>query len=39
MVSDGGTRSLLLKVRSGTQGLNEEVGRRRQRNGMTECIS
>ena len=26
------------KFRSGTHGLNEELGRHRGRNGMTECI-
>ena len=36
-VSDAGTR-LLFKFRSGTQGLNEELGRHRGRNGRTECI-
>ena len=36
-VSDAGTR-LLFKFRSGTHGLNEELGRHRGRNGRTECI-
>ena len=36
-VSDAGTR-LLFRVRSGTHGLNEELGRHRGRNGRTECI-
>ena len=35
-VSDAGTR-LLFKFRSGTHGLNEELGRHRGRNGRTEC--
>ena len=33
-VSDAGTR-LLFKFRSGTHGLNEELGRHRERNGRT----
>ena len=37
MVSDAGTR-LLFKFRSKTHGLNEELGRHRGRNGITECI-
>ena len=36
-VSDAGTR-LLFKLRSGTHGLYEELGRHRGRNGRTECI-
>ena len=36
-VSDAGTR-LLFKFRSGTHGLNEELGRHRGRNGRTECV-
>ena len=36
-VSDAGTR-LLFKFRSGTHGLNEELGKHRQWNGRTECI-
>ena len=36
-VSDAGTR-LLFKFRSGTHGLNEELGRHRGRNGRTEHI-
>ena len=35
--SDAGTR-LLFKFRSGTHGLNEELGRHRGRNGRTECV-
>ena len=35
--SDARTR-LLLKSRSGTHGLNEELGRHRERNGRTECV-
>ena len=35
-VSDAGAR-LLLKFRSGTHGLNEELGRRRGREGNSEC--
>ena len=35
-VSDARTR-LLFKFRSGTHGLNEELGRHRGRNGWTEC--
>ena len=34
---DAGTR-LLFKFRSGTHGLNEELGRHRGRNGTTECV-
>ena len=34
---DPGTR-LLFKFRSGTHGLNEELGRHRGRNGRTECV-
>ena len=36
-VSDAGNR-LLFKFRSGTHGLNEELGRHRGRNGRTECV-
>ena len=36
-VSDAGIR-LLFKFRSGTHGLNEELGRHRGRNGRTECV-
>ena len=36
-VSDAGT-GLLFKFRSGTHGLNEELGRHRGRNGRTECV-
>ena len=36
-VSDAGTR-LLFKFRSGTHGLNEELGRHRGRNGRTEWV-
>ena len=36
-VSDAGTR-LLFKFRSGTHGLNEELGKHRGRKSMTECI-
>ena len=36
-VSDAGTR-LLFKFRSGTHGLNEELGTHRGRNGRTECV-
>ena len=36
-VSDAGTR-LLFKFRSGTHGLNEELGRHRGRNDRTECV-
>ena len=36
-VSDAGTR-LLFKFRSGTHGLNEELGRHRGRSGRTECV-
>ena len=36
-VSDAGTR-LLFKFRSGTHGLNEELGRHKGRNCWTECI-
>ena len=36
-VSDARTR-LLFICRSGTHGLNEELGRHRGRNGRTECI-
>ena len=35
-VGDAGTR-LLLKFRSGTHGLNEELGRHRGREGKSEC--
>ena len=35
-VSDAGSR-LLFKFRSGTHGLNEELGRHRGREGKTEC--
>ena len=35
-VSDAGTRSLL-KLRSGTCGLNEELGRHSGRDGKLEC--
>ena len=35
--NDAGTR-LLFKFRSGTHGLNEELGRHRGREGKTECI-
>ena len=36
-ISDAGTRPLF-KFRSGTRGLNEELGRHRGRNGRTECV-
>ena len=36
-ISDAGTR-LLFKFRSGTHGLNEELGRHRGRNGRTKCV-
>ena len=36
-VSDAGSR-LLFKFRSGTHGLNEELGRHRGREGKVECI-
>ena len=36
-VNDARTR-LLFKFGSGTQGLNEELGRHRGRNGRTECV-
>ena len=36
-VSDAGTR-LLFKFKSGTHGLNEELGRHRGRNGRSECV-
>ena len=36
-VGDAGTR-LLLKFRSGTHGLNEELGRHRGREGRKECL-
>ena len=36
-VSDAGTR-LLFKFRSGTHGLNEELGRHRGREGRKECV-
>ena len=36
-VSDAGTR-LLFKFRSGTHGLNEELGRHRGREGRKECL-
>ena len=36
-ISDARTR-LLFKFRSGTHGLNEELGRHKGRNGMTGCI-
>ena len=36
-VSDAGIK-LLFKFRSGTHGLNEELGRHRGRNGRTECV-
>ena len=36
-VSDAGTR-FQFRFRSGTHGLNEELGWHRGRNGMTECI-
>ena len=35
-VGDAGTR-LLFKFRSGTHGLNEELGRHRGREGKSEC--
>ena len=35
-VSDAGSR-LLFKFRSGTHGLNEELGRHRGREGKVEC--
>ena len=35
-VGDAGTR-LLIKFRSGTHGLNEELGRYRGREGKSEC--
>lgn len=35
-VSDAGTR-LMFKYRSGTHGLNEELGRHRGREGVKEC--
>ena len=37
MVSDAGTR-LLFKFRSGTHGLNEELGRHKGRNGRIGCV-
>ena len=37
-VSDAGTR-LIFKFRSGTYGLNEELGRHRGREGKSECTS
>ena len=36
-VGDAGTR-LLFKFRSGTHGLNEELGRHRGREGRKECL-
>ena len=36
-VCDAGSR-LLFKFRSGTHGLNEELGRHRGREGNTECF-
>ena len=36
-VGDAGTR-LLFKFRSGTHGLNEELGRYRGREGKSECV-
>ena len=36
-VSDAGTR-LLFQFRSGTHGLNEELGRHRGKNSRTECV-
>ena len=36
-VSDAGTR-LLFKFRSGTHGLNEELGRHRGREGKSQCV-
>ena len=36
-VGDAGTR-LLFKFRSGTHGLNEELGRHRGRQGKSECV-
>ena len=36
-LSDAGTR-LLFKFRSGTHGLNEELGRHRGREGRKECV-
>ena len=36
-LSDAGTR-LLFKFRSGTHGLNEELGRHRGREGKKECV-
>ena len=36
-VGDAGTR-LLFKFRSGTHGLNEELGRHRGREGKSECV-
>ena len=36
-VGDAGTR-LLFKFRSGTHGLNEEMGRHRGREGRKECL-
>ena len=36
-ISDARTR-LLFKFRSGTHGLNEELGRHKGRNGMAGCI-
>ena len=35
--SDAGSR-LMFKFRSGTHGLNEELGRHRGREGMKECL-
>ena len=36
-VNHAGTR-LMFKFRSGTHGLNEELGRHKGRNGRTECV-
>ena len=36
-MNDAGTR-LLFKFRSGTHGLNEELGRQREREGKKECV-
>ena len=36
-VGDAGTR-LLFKFRSGTHGLNDELGRHRDREGKSECV-
>ena len=36
-MNDAGTR-LLFKFRSGTHGLNDELGRHRGREGKKECV-